>query len=478
LAAKPDETPKGAHLVGQTASSDTYALADGKFMVRTHTHPVNWQDAGGVFHVLDLALAKGTDGRWRPKSAPPGASFADSAPAGGSKVSAGRTVRFDSGGWSVGLDPSGAPALSAAVLSGSASYRLGGGVSLVEQASPDGGVKEAIRLDAVPSGSADVSYTFALDVAGVAPSTDSNGVIVFKTPDGTVMASIPGGVAVDSAVPAPAQSPVSVALSGGAGAWALTVSAPGSWLADPTRVYPVVIDPSLQAGRGGAAAQEDAFVASVNPTTTWNGAAQYYSPLGNYVDDVGVFGTAQYKTFLRWNLSPLIATNKGIISASLSAKVLGQNPTGGTQYSINALSQDFSSSTVTWNNQPAAYGSGSLISAASIGGQATVDLTSTVTSWASGQYATFSGWAGVVLFPYSATGYSNFGAAEATGGADPTLQVTYADVAAATIVSPPIAYVACSKPDHSANTCISTVGTASPTITIAQPGSTAGHTVQ
>jgi hypothetical protein len=306
LAAKPAETPKGAVLVGQTATSDTYALGAGKFLLRAHDRPVNWQDSAGVFHSLDLSLVKGSDGRWRPQSAPPGASFADAVPAGGSQVSAGRTVSMSGSGWSIGFDPVGAPALSAAVSSAATSYGLGGGVSLVEEASSDGGVKEAIRLASPPVGSGDVSYSFAVAVSGVVPSVDSSGMIVFTAAGGTVVASVPASVAVDSASPVAAQSPASVSLAGGAGSWSLKVTVSGAWLREASRFYPVVVDPSLQAGRGGSAAQDDAFVVNTSPNSTWDGAAQYSAPLANYVDDVGTAGGAQFNALLKWNLAPLI----------------------------------------------------------------------------------------------------------------------------------------------------------------------------
>jgi len=227
LAAKADETPKGAHLVAQSPTSDTYALADGKFLLRTHSHPVNWQDPSGIFHRIDLALTKGSDGRWRPKSSPVGTSFADSASTAGVKAAGGHAVQLDGAGWSVGFDVPGGPTVTAVVAAGTASYGLGGGVTLDERAAVDG-VKEAIRLDAAPSGSGDVSYSFGLDAQGVVPSVDTTGTVVFTAADGAVVASVPVGAAVDSARPVSAMSPVMVVLAGGPGAWVLKVSVSGS----------------------------------------------------------------------------------------------------------------------------------------------------------------------------------------------------------------------------------------------------------
>ena len=483
LAAKPEETPKGAHLVGQSATSDTYALAEGKFLLRTHSHPVNWQDPSGVFHRVDLGLSKGSDGRWRPKSSPVGTSFADSAPAGAVLSPGGHTVQLDGAGWSVGFDLLGGPALSAKVVpakvvSDSASYGLGTGVTLVEQTMVDG-VKESIRLDAAPAGVGDVSYSFGVDAHGVVPSVDANGTVVFTAGDGSVVASVPVGAAVDSAAPAPAHSPVAVALTGGSGRWGIRVTTLGTWVRDPARVFPIVVDPSLQAGRGGAAAQDDAFVWSAYPTTNYHGASQYDPNYGNYVDYVGMSGTSSFNTLLRWNLAPLIGTNKGIVSASLSLKVLANSPTAGTGYRVQPLAQDFSTSTVTWNNQPVTFGGAeSTLPATAVGGQSSADVTAMVSDWATGYRPTFGGWATTLLSPYFQAGYSVFGAAAATGRADPVLQVTYADLPAATIVSPTVQYLPCPHPDRSVNYCAPMVGTTSPTITLAQAGNPAGHSVQ
>ena len=479
LAAKPDETPHGAHLVAQSATSDTYALPDGKFLLRTHSHAVNWQDPSGAFHRLDLALTKGSDGRWRPKSSPVATSFADTASAGAVKAPGGHTVQLDGTGWSVGFDVPSGPAATAVVASGTASYSLGGGVTLDERAAVDG-VKEAIRLDAAPLGSGDVSYSFGLDVQGVVPSVASTGMVVFTAKDGTVVASIPVGAAVDSARTIPATSPVAIELVGGPGAWVLKVTVLGSWVRDRARVFPVIVDPSLQAGRGGSAAQDDAFVWDAYPTTTWNGAAQYDPNLGNYVDYVGVSGSTNLNTLMKWNLAPLIGTNKGIVSATLNMKVIAQSPAAGGSYSVNPLSQDFSSSTVTWNTQPATYLSANgaaLLSAAAVGAQAVAGMTDVVTHWANGSYPTFGGWAGVQLTSggFFSTGYTAFGAAEATGGADPILQVTYADLPPASVSWPAVSM--CPGGDHRTSGCLPTVGTTTPKFTLAQPGNPAGHTV-
>lgn len=171
LAPKPEETPEGARLVAQTETSDTFALADGKFLLRFHAQAVNWRDQAGSFRRLDLSLAKGGDGRWRPRSSPVAVSLADSVPAGGSRPgSGGRLAQLDGPGWSVGFDLAGAPALSLKnEAPGRVSYSLGAGVSLIEAPTADG-LKEGIRLDRAPAGAGDVAYTFPLEVRGVAPS--------------------------------------------------------------------------------------------------------------------------------------------------------------------------------------------------------------------------------------------------------------------------------------------------------------------
>jgi hypothetical protein len=65
----------------------------------------------------------------------------------------------------------------------------------------------------------------------------------------------------------------------------LTVSVDESWLADPSRVYPVYIDPTFSI----QSQLQDAYVASAYPTTNYSGTALYNSALGDYDVKVGYY---------------------------------------------------------------------------------------------------------------------------------------------------------------------------------------------
>lgn len=104
----------------------------------------------------------------------------------------------------------------------------------------------------------------ALTEAGVVVFTDTTDPTAGPEGDGVVF-SIPLGNMVDSASPEPAFSDaVDYALEAtGPGAWVLRATPDMAWLAAPERVYPVLVDPSVNIG-----VVRDCWVQSGAPTTS------------------------------------------------------------------------------------------------------------------------------------------------------------------------------------------------------------------
>lgn len=121
------------------------------------------------------------------------------------------------------------------------------GVDLIYEVRGDT-LKEFIVLHRPPEG--EISFQFELHLADLVARAELGGGIALDRPDGEGEFRIPPGWMADSAKlaegrgAAPSQA-VSYSLKGTRGSLVLTVSPDISWLADPERVYPVVIDPSL-----------------------------------------------------------------------------------------------------------------------------------------------------------------------------------------------------------------------------------------
>ncbi|WTW94975.1 DUF6531 domain-containing protein [Streptomycetaceae bacterium NBC_01309] len=113
----------------------------------------------------------------------------------------------------------------------------------------EGSLKETIHLQSRQSPD---TWTFPLALEGLVPSLDEAGNVALKDAAGEVRAVIPAGWMMDSAVNPGTGDGVT---SGGVtyalierapGAWALKVTLDRAWLDDPSRVYPVKVDPTIQ----------------------------------------------------------------------------------------------------------------------------------------------------------------------------------------------------------------------------------------
>lgn len=239
---------------------------DGSFTAEIHTTPVRERDpATGEWRDLDLTLVEAPDGSLRAKAA------SGAARLGGR--SGGDVATVDTPAGPIVLRHPRATPAPAQRRGSQATYprALPGGVDLTLAPTPDGFKETAI----LPSASAPASYTdeFVLP-DGVAARQGEDGV-EFVDASGAVVGRFGGGVAYDASFPQAglgATSPVEVrlvALEGGTAT--VEVAIPEEWLADPSRRFPVTIDPAYfteytTPGTGN----RDAFVANLEyASTSW-----------------------------------------------------------------------------------------------------------------------------------------------------------------------------------------------------------------
>lgn len=136
----------------------------------------------------------------------------------------------------------------------------------------DTGVKETITLDTAPTDA--ITFRYALGVSpGITPALTANNQIEFRDVAGTVQFRMPVPNMQDSVVPEPAYTnAVAYGLAQTGSGWRLTVTPDMGWLSDPGRVYPIVIDPSVDKGD-----QKDCWIQDDMPNSSRCNAPYIYA---------------------------------------------------------------------------------------------------------------------------------------------------------------------------------------------------------
>jgi RHS repeat-associated protein len=226
------------------------------------------------------------------------------------------------------------------------------------------GLKETLVLTRAPRTTA---WAFDLALTGLTPRLER---------DGSVSLSRPSVKDADFFIPAPSMSDSSGArdgddfspavhyeLSGDSPVWRLRVVADAAWLADPARVYPVMIDPSVttsQAITGGldtyvssrSGYQSTNFVAS---TSLW---VDNHDPAADWTEYAYVRPTAA----LISDMATKTADGYEVVSARLKLLAYDLAHSGSIAAGMCTTATYSNLATVTWNARPggssAAYGSG------------------------------------------------------------------------------------------------------------------------
>jgi RHS repeat-associated protein len=211
-------------------------------------------------------------------------------------------------------------------------------------------------------------FTMELDSKGTQPKLQNDGTIQFVDEKGKTEFTVPQPVMVDAK--GVASHDVKLDLRTEGNKTYLDLKADESWLKDAKRAYPVVIDPTLTIQ--GATVTSDTFVSATNPNTN------YY--LLNFL----ITGTdptyGKTRSYIKFQLSPLLSGAQ-ITSAKLYLNQYAT--TASQQVNLNAVTSDWTSSTVTWNTQPTV---GTQLSSVSVGGPGEYnwDLTSLAQGWYNG----------------------------------------------------------------------------------------------
>lgn len=215
-------------------------------------------------------------------------------------------------------------------------------------------LKESLVFDSQPARS---SFTFVLNHPGLVPVLQDSGAVHFyaeQEEEPVFILTAP--YMFDAADEMCMDVAVSLVPAGNGSLYTLTPD--GGWLADPSRVYPVTLDPTVTTSTS-ASAIEDAGVNESNPTTN------YYDVDRIYVGSNWTGSVAQEsRMYVCLPRCTSIGTSDFILKATL---YLQHYPVASWQTASNKVfdlydagSNNWDSASITWNSQKS-YTFGSLI---------------------------------------------------------------------------------------------------------------------
>ncbi|MGH9155014.1 MAG: PA14 domain-containing protein, partial [Acidimicrobiales bacterium] len=399
-----------------TATKKVYLNADGTRTERITTRPARFRNAKGAWAEIDLTLVPSADGTLVARSAERSAKLAATAN--------GATTVETSAGTIALRHPDASP--SPAVPRGdTATYaRALGRRDLLIAVTPDG-VEETVVVPDIAAGG---SYVDELTLPAGLSARDGAGGVELVDSSGTVVARFDNGWAYDeSRTTAPVPVAVRLASPATTATVAVNVSVDPAYLADPARVFPVTIDPTLS--RTGTTDVDDAMVinggsANINYATypqVWAGTG----------------GADSARTYLRFNNMSAPA-GAWVSDAKIYLWNLWSSCVAPRPLEVGAPMASWAEPAITWNNQPSFFdpSSGTSTPNPALGsapncdaGGINLDVTWLASRWLSGSAPNY----GVVIKDaaegQSPGGYRQFYSSEAA--AYPALVVTYSTGAAA-----------------------------------------------
>jgi len=381
--AKPDPHAKRVKELTdrRTADASFFQMSDGSVQEELSATPVHYKDSHGNWQDIDTTVKPVSHDGFTAGSVGDGFQTYFSPNASG-------LVRLEQGGASVQIGVDGA-STSAPKLSGdSASYQNAyPGVDLSYQSGSQG-VKESIVLAKAPKGAESFSYT--LKLGDLAPKQLADGAIAFygsESPDPVF--TIPAPYMSDAKPDA--NSPYGLVYSGKvaqsmswdarSGTLHLTVTPDAKWLADPHRVYPVTIDPTIVVAPTPTEAQ-NVMISSDGATTNYDTSWRL---------SVGTTTTGVGRALIKFPM-PTVPAGTTITSANLELYYDQTFTTGSNTVPMQALAANtaWDPTTATWSNASSIGGpvaGTSSMAANALDVWNTYPVTSTVQSWLNGTTA-------------------------------------------------------------------------------------------
>jgi RHS repeat-associated protein len=381
LAADLYGAPKGAkrELASQrTESSATWELASGEQVTRVGGAPMHWRSGSGAWRRFDLGISPIAGGRLRADAGTTRLEFParlDGAEASAMRVSA------QAGALSMWLE--GARASATRDSRGLNYVKALPGVDVIAEAVPEG-LKETLRL-AGPASRRSFAYRLRLG-SGLTPRIDPSTGDVLIESWGAVRKTrlvIPAATVHDSAdSPAAGPIPAYALESAGDGTWRLSFRLDDAWLNDPSRTWPVLVDPTTST----TSSAQIVHHCAVGPQAFWSSGHCDRTDEPELPVSVSKFGSFNVLQLLRFeSLGTVLGAQKIIDSAKLHLYVTSSDQVRNPKLMVTTPTQDWTTS-VTWSTKPADARPQGLLTVdpvipTPVSGPVTFDVTPTVTRW-------------------------------------------------------------------------------------------------
>jgi RHS repeat-associated protein len=307
-----------------TDSSRTYTTDDGNYATYVYPGPVNYRGVEGSWKPIDTTLVPSSEPgiAYETKSAP----FRFLIP----NDLAAAPVEVEVGSDALSLQLESATG-SPAVDGNSATFADSIGSADVQYVAGPSGVKENLILadpSSVPSSLTwDASLTNGLSVS------KSGGVLNVFKPSGKIFASLTKPYMIDAAGE---EAPLGYILSTGAGRATFTLNLDTAWLNDPMRVYPVILDPTINL-------QPSLDCRILNGT--W--ADTNYCPDGSV--KVGTPGNLIHRSLMKFDVSS-VPPRANVLSTDLAVYVTDTTTNNAAQVEVHRVTNDWTSG-ATWNKR-------------------------------------------------------------------------------------------------------------------------------
>ncbi|WP_181803995.1 DNRLRE domain-containing protein [Streptomyces shenzhenensis] len=355
----------------RTQDTTTYVNPDGTLTTESYAGPVWVKDADGDWERIDTQLAD-TGAALKPQAATADITVSD----GGDT----RLASVSADGKSFGMRwPEALPDPS--VDGDTASYDIGDDQKLTVTALPQG-FSENVVLGSAP---ADPTATYRIPLAlhGLTVSKASTGHLLLKDDDGDLVAEAPAPTMWDSSKdPASGESEhvatVDYDIETAADGSQTLVLKPDADYFDQDLTYPVTVDPTST-----LAVTTDTWVAT-NYTDSQISSPELKS--GTYNS-----GSTIARSYLKFDVSDFVGTDIVDTNLALYSYWSSTCSTSGSGTQVRRITSSWSSSTITWGDEPSSTSTGAVTSKAAKGysddcpaGTVDFDIDDIVQAWADG----------------------------------------------------------------------------------------------
>jgi RHS repeat-associated protein len=364
----------------RTAESKTYLMSDGSYRAEIFERPIHFEDDAGEWTEIDPTLVPTLEpGEYGTEAVAVPVTF-------GEQNGVEPPVRLETDEWSIGIDMLGAAEDVKLTYGNRARYLGVAPATDLEYEATDSGIKETLVLS---SEEAPSTYHFFVTLDGLEIRQAFDGTQVLCDPEGRITGELGELIVFDSSSddagsPAYCQD-AQMSINPVDGGAYVTYDVPRSWLSDPERVWPVMVDPTVTIYDIDQRPCDDTFIAQDDPNSS------FWSLQELQVGSRQGYSGYQRVSLVKFNLDLLPAdayvtnANFKIYQSSWSSTNGG---TGSGSLAIQRCTSSWTNS-ATWNNSSISYTSLGTQSSTASGAWLTQGCTATVQYWRQGGWPNY-----------------------------------------------------------------------------------------